>query len=341
MAVAAGLAAAWRARWAGKVGPVLLLVASLALLAAEAQRARATLRNWADSLTLCRHMEKIAPDAPAVQNQLGVLLAERSEYDEALGHLRRATVLVPEYGVAHYNLGFVLAQLGSIRESIPHLQKAAKLLPDDPDAASVLGTSLYRAGRLDEAEAELRRALRLDPDHLQALDQLGGVLIVRGRVAEGVEQIRHAAALAPTDAVLRFRLASSLGLLGGHASEEARHLREAMRLKPVWAEPFNALAWMRATSPDAADRDSAEALSCARRAIELTEEKDPKVFDTMAAALAEARRFDEAVAWEQRALTGGALEPGLVRDFRARLELYKRRIAYREPLRTLAPPGAP
>ena len=332
MPLAAGLAAAWRARRAEGVGPGLLLLLSLSLLAAEARGVRATLRNWTDSLTLCRHMEKIAPDAPAVQNQLGVVLAERSENEEALGHLRRATVLVPDYAEAQYNLGYVLAMQGLNRESIPHLQKAAELLPQDPETASVLGTSLYRAGRLDEAEAELRRALRLDPNHVQALDQLGGVLLVRGHVAEGVELIQRAVDLAPGEAVLHFRLASSLGLLGGRAPEVATHLREAMRLEPTWAEPFNALAWIRSTSPDAAERDSAEALGCARRAVELTQGKDPKVFDTMAAALAEAGRFDEAAGWELRALAAGdTLEPRLAGDFGARLQLYKRGLAYREP----------
>jgi tetratricopeptide (TPR) repeat protein len=57
-----------------------------------------------------------------------------------------------------------------------------------------------------------------------------------------------------------------------------------------------------ATDPDASFRNAAEALDLAKRAAELSDNRDPAILDTLAAALAEAGRFTEAVETAQHAL---------------------------------------
>jgi Flp pilus assembly protein TadD len=344
LVLASGLALAWG--WAGRRpgGPALrvaLLGVVLVVAAAEAGGVRAALRNWTDSLTLFRHMEAMAPDAPAVHNELGVLLAGQSAEPGAIRHLRRALELAPDYSDAHYNLGVVLGSSGQVEEAIGHFRRAIQLSPADPHTAYNLGAALRLEGKLDEAEAELRRALHLKPDYVEAADRLADVLVLQGRLVEAVEQLRGAVAVAPGDPRLHFRLAMALTGRGAAPTQVAEELQLAIRCGPGWADPYNALAWLLATSPDETVRDPRRAVPIAERAAELTGRRDPKVLDTLAAAQASAGQFDLAVATARAAL-GLAAQPGgeaLAREIGARLRLYERHIAYTEPEGGPRPPA--
>jgi len=340
MILAAGTAALLRSpRYAGRASRSALLLLVALVLAAEARGVRSTLRNWADSLTLYRHMEQIAPDSYVVQAQLGVILERASAHDQAIAHLRRAIALLPDYGEAHYDLGVALAGQGRLEESIEHLRKADQLIPDDPATIYNLGVALRLAGRLDEAAEQFGRAVRLNPRDVRSLDELGGALVMQGRPDAAIDRFQAALAIAPDDANLHFRISMALLVRGGSATEAVSHLREAIRLNPDWPQPLNALAWLLATSPDPSVRDGEEALRLASRAVELTASRDPQVLDTRAAAQAASGRFVEAVTTERDAIQLASRSPAdrLAPAMRERLKLYQRGLAYQES----APAGAP
>jgi tetratricopeptide (TPR) repeat protein len=330
--VGCGLTAAWRSRpFAGVGARAGLLLALCLVLVAEARGVRATIRHWSDTMTLYRQMEKVAPASFIVQNQLGRLLAEASAPDEAIRHLDRAVELWPDYADAHYNLGTVLARQGKIDEAIEHLRKADALNPDDPPTAFNLGMALRLKGRLDEAAEQFARAVRLNPNDATAQNELGGVLVLLGRNQEAVDHLQAALARAPGNAQLHFRVASALLLLGAHTQEAVDRLREAIRLEPAWPAPYNALAWLLATSSEAAIRDGAEAVRLAARAVELTQGRNPQVLDTLAAAQAASGRFSDATETERKAIDLAATAPdSLVRVMRVRLESYQRGIPHTE-----------
>ena len=64
----------------------------------------------------------------------------------------------------------------------------------------------------------------------------------------------------------------------------------------------NELAWLRATSSDAALRNGPEAVQLAEHGCAVTSRRDPMLLDTLAVAYAEAGRFPEAVSAAQKAL---------------------------------------
>jgi tetratricopeptide (TPR) repeat protein len=340
--LASGLGAAWSSRRAGLAWRVATLLAVLLVAAADVRGTRTTLRNWSDSMTLYRNMERLAPDAPVVNAQFGVLLERASRYEEALVHLRRAVELEPNYPDAQYNLGVALAHQGRLEESVRHFRMADQGSPDDPETLYNLGLSLRLLGRLDEAAVEFRRALAVKPDYIEALDELGGLRVVQGHPDEGVVELRKALALAPANATLHHRLAVALLIDGGSASEAIEHLHKAIEGEPAWPAPYNALAWLRATSPDSTVRDTAEALRLGARASELTGGHDPRVLDTVAAAQAAAGRFSEAVRTQREAIAIVARAPGdtLARGMRERMNLYERGRPYREPPRAGATPAS-
>jgi protein O-mannosyl-transferase len=315
---------------------IALLAFLLLILGAETQGVRSTLRNWKDSLTLNLNMVRLAPDVAPVHMQLAFVLEGRSAREEAVQHLRRAVEIDPYYGIAQYNLAIGLASQGKIEEAITHFQRAIDLMPSESEAADVcfnLGMALRLRGRTAEAAEQFRHALQLNPNYLPAIDQLGSVLSVQGRLDEAVVQFQTALAHDSTDAVLHHKLGTVLLQMQGRSAEAAKHLRLAIRYKPDWPVPLNALAWFLATTPDPALRDPEEALTLATRAVALAGGKDPLTLDTQAAAEASAGHFDEASRMAQDAvrLATECHADSLAGAIRIRVALYERRVAYTEP----------
>jgi len=89
----------------------------------------------------------------------------------------------------------------------------------------------------------------------------------------------------------------------------------------------NLAAWILTTSADATVRDGAVALAMVSRAAR-AEPDDPAVASTLAAALAELGRFDEAVQEAERALLlvrRGSGDPDSVALLAARLDTHQAR----------------
>jgi tetratricopeptide (TPR) repeat protein len=98
------------------------------------------------------------------------------------------------------------------------------------------------------------------------------------------------------------------------------------------AQGLALLAFWLATDPDPSARDGGEALRLAESAITVDSE-DPQAFDALAAAYAEAGRFDEAVAVAKAGLEAAqaAGDSAAARTIEGRIRLYEMRRPYRRP----------
>ena len=109
-------------------------------------------------------------------------------------------------------------------------------------------------------------------------------------------------------------------------------LREELSRNPDSAQTLNNLAVLLATAPDDAVRDGAEAVRLAERANALTEQQNPVMLTTLAAAYAEAGRFEDAIRTAEQA-TKLALAAGievLANRNRQLLEYYRRGEPYHQ-----------
>jgi 4-amino-4-deoxy-L-arabinose transferase-like glycosyltransferase len=101
------------------------------------------------------------------------------------------------------------------------------------------------------------------------------------------------------------------------------------RARQAWCfippEELNNVAWALATSEDAATRDGERAIRLAKHACELTDYRKPVYITTLAAAYAEAGRFDDAIATQQTAcgLLEKTGEQALLQKNRDLLALYR------------------
>lgn len=191
-------------------------------------------------------------------NQASVL-RHQGYLDQATARYRDAVELRPTYAPAQAGLGYALQQSGHYEEALVHHERALALGLDTAESRTNLGTTLFAMGRLDEALRHLQRAVELDSGFAPAQINLGALLEARGEPAQAVPFYRRAVAIDPTG-----------------------------------VEQVNNLAWVLATASDPAVRDGAEAVQHAEEAARLTEHRNPQVLDTLAAAYAEAGRFDDA-----------------------------------------------
>ena len=118
----------------------------------------------------------------------------------------------------------------------------------------------------------------------------------------------------------------------GRLDEAIQSYRQALQVNSDSEGALNNLAWILATAPDNQLRDGIEAVALAERACELTHYGEPSFIGTLAAAYAEAGRFEDAVATSQKAydlaLSLGRQKQALKNQ--ELLQLFKNHQPYRE-----------
>ena len=284
------------------------------------------------------HLNPAAADS---SYNLANALLKKGRVDEAIAQYEKTLDIKPDYVEAHSNLGSSLLQKGQVDEAIIHFQRALQISPGNAKARNNLGSALLQKGRVDDAIAQFREALQLKPDYAGAGYNLGNALLQAGRPDEAIAQYQKALQINPAFTEVHGNLGNAL-LQQGKVEQAVAQFQQALQSTPDSVEILNNLAWILATSPDAHIRNGVQAVRYAERACELTHHGVTVVVGTLAAAYAEAGRFDDALAAAQKAcaLAAAAGEPGLLKRNQELLELYRSHQPYHEAA-GMAAPAAP
>ena len=274
---------------------------------------------------------ELKPEVAEYRNNLGVLLMAGGQVSEAIEHFRKALESDPQYAEARYNLGMALAKGGQVGDAIAEYRKALNLNPNHPKAHYDLALALNSSGQTEEAIAHYQKALAVKPDHTEAQNNLSGIFFHQGRLDEAIHWLRKALEIKPDLQSARRNLTiveTEREKL--HKALAAR--RETIRTKPDDAALLNDTAWMLATNPNASVRNGTEAVELARRAVQLTDSKEPLMLATLAAAYAEAGRFPEAVEAAQQAQRIASQQklPALADLLQSRIRLFQAKSPFRE-----------
>jgi tetratricopeptide (TPR) repeat protein len=296
---------------------------------------------------------------------LGIVLRDQGEMDQAITHYRQAVALRPNYAEAHYNLGRLLVQKGQLDDAIAHYKKALEINPADAEAHNNLGVTLFGSGRVDDAIAHYQKAVTIQPDYADAscnlanallskddLDgaiarysaclalspnqaeaqyNLGSALLRMGRTDEAIAHYQKVLELRPESADARANLASAFLAKGGVRDAIAEY-RNALRISPENVAAQSNLAWLLATSSDASLRNGSEAVLLAERAESESSRSENRsiVLRILAATYAETGRFAEAKKTAQQALQAAEIEGNstLANALRDEIALYDLGLPY-------------
>jgi tetratricopeptide (TPR) repeat protein len=243
---------------------------------------------------------KINPDDAKAHNNLGLAFFRQGRLDEAISQYQKALESKPDFAEAHYNLGLSFGKQGRLAQAILQYQKALEIKPDYAEAHNNFGVALRQKGKVDEAILQYQKALETDPDYAEAHYNLGNALLQNGREDEAIAHYQQAAQIKPGFAEAHYNLGNALRQKG-RLEEAIAHYQQALQIEPADPKIQNDLAWLLATCAEASLRNGAKAVELARQANALTGGGNPAILHTLAAALAEAGRFPEALETAQRA----------------------------------------
>jgi len=206
------------------------------------------------------------------------------------------------HAYSNYIVANSLCHEGRDAEAIGRFEKSIALDPTPAFFHTGLGNAYTKTGKLDNALEEYQKALERDPSSVEALYDMSMGLIQTGRV-----------------------------------NEAAPYFQKVMELNSGFLMTQNPgvqnnIAWLLATSPDLAKRNGNIAVPLAEAACRQTEFKTTVMVGTLAAAYAEAGRFDEAISTAQKAcaLASDAHDEDLLKNNQKLLSLYRKHEAYRE-----------
>jgi tetratricopeptide (TPR) repeat protein len=175
--------------------------------------------------------------------------------------------------------------------------------PQNPHARLTYGSYLVGEKRFAEAEVHLRAALELPlppstdetKAHSLAHMYLGMALVSQNKPDEGSRELEQAIALRP-DLDRAYPMLAEAQLGQRQPANAVATLERARARRPDDAALHKHAAWILATSSDDGVRSGSRAIQHAERAVALTGARDPIAFDRLAAAHAEAKQFDQALA---------------------------------------------
>ena len=110
--------------------------------------------------------------------------------------------------------------------------------PSDPLSE---GVALQKAGQIDAAAKIYEQVLADNPNRASAWNLLGTVAIQKSDPERALALLRHALSLNAKDPAIQHNLGYLRGLFGD-SQEAVAHYREAIRLKPDYAEAYHNLA---------------------------------------------------------------------------------------------------
>ncbi len=281
--------------------------------------------------TLWRTTLSRNPSCWMAHNNLGIVLFEKGQLDDAIAHYRTTLQMQPNFWDADYNLGTALLGKGQVDEAIFYCDKAVTMQPNDPDAQVALANALLQKRRIDDAIVHYQKAVVIRPDYFLARYGLGHALLERGKLDEAIEHSRAALLIQPNNADCHTVLAVALDEKG-QSAEAIKQYEKALEISPQSVSASNNLAWLLATGSNSTLRNGARAIQLARQADQLSGGTNALVLRTLAAAYAEAGQFGKAIESARTAMQLGRSQgdDSLVTELQQQIALYELALPYRE-----------
>jgi Flp pilus assembly protein TadD len=153
--------------------------------------------NWRDSVTLMEHALRVTSGNYLAHKNLGVALAARKQYEQAVGQYHEGIRIKPSDPDLYYNLANALDKMGKPEEAVANYQKALEINSGHAEAHYNFGNVLARQGKFEDALGQYQEVIKIDPAHQGGLVNLGNTLAMLHRPAEAMPYYLEALKLVP------------------------------------------------------------------------------------------------------------------------------------------------
>ncbi len=155
-----------------------------------------------EAIEQCTEAARLDPKSAEIQYHLGVALSRKGEGEKAARQFELALELDPKLAAAHYALGIIRQNQRRLPEALKHWREAARLAPQWPEPLNNLAWALATSPQSElrdalEATKLATRALELTgTNNVGVLDTLAAAYAEAGRFAEAAASARQAQAAA-------------------------------------------------------------------------------------------------------------------------------------------------
>jgi len=258
---------------------------------------------------------------------------EKGNYDKAIADFDRALEINPTLAEAYGNRGIAWYLKGDYDKAIIDYTKAIEINWRNALAYCNRGLAWGKKGDYDKAIADFDKALEIDPKYVYAYGGRGYAWGKKGDYDKAIADCTKAIESGELSQDELSMAYSNRGIAWGKKGDYDKaiaDLDKAIEIDPKNGLAYNNLAWVMATCPEDRYRDGTRAVELAEKAWKM--KKTFASLDTLAAAYAEAGRFQEAIKTQERAIRKLKQE-GEIKDlpvFEEHLSSYKAGKPWRE-----------
>lgn len=243
----------------------------------------------------------------------------RADFDDALQ-------LAPARARHWYNRAALRFSLDDLDGALADFDQAIARDPRDHEALYSRALVHRQRADLERARADLDEALRLVPSFALALYERAIVAVLRGRPKHALRDLDDCLARQPDLVAAHVKRGEVHQRLGDLSAAHVDYARAA-ELDPT-ASTLRRIAWRLSALPKGG-RDGEAAVRYGERAV--AAQKSTRTLEALAAAYAEAGRFDDAVRTQALAVKHWPEDDPGYADQAARLHTYERRRPFRDP----------
>lgn len=249
--------------------------------------------------------------------------------DRAIDHFSKAIEQSPS-SQAYFERATARIALGQFAEAVSDLSRSVQRDPKNVAALNERGTTYRRLGKLKEAKADFDSVIASGTRHPAVFTNRALILIdvaTTESVEAALSDLRTALEI-DTRFAPAWEASAEIREKAGLLDKALEYYALAVEIDPNFAIAWNNRAWILATAADAKYRNGKLAVESATKACELTSYEKADILDTLAASLAEAGQFEQAVERARQAVEKA--DASEKKAIEARLKLYESGTPYHQ-----------
>lgn len=198
-------------------------------------------KNFETALSYIHQALQLDPNVPSFYNSLGNIYKNQKQWQKAIDAYYQSIQLNPSNSQALNNLGNLLYEQGKWGEAIQHYQSSLKIKPNSADTYCNLGLAFKMQGALKEAQAAFQKSIEFDPLQASARMELGRFAQLEENYSMAAEHYQYCLKAEPDHLEARSNL-GAVFLAQGKLPEAIETFKKALSLDAKHIESLTNLA---------------------------------------------------------------------------------------------------